>query len=82
MTNQQAGKLIQQVRKEAAGKVLVKPGRTNGQFCVHINSLEPSDASRSSFTIYSAAEWEAHPLRRRRAAPVPMPEVKVTHVQA
>lgn len=64
MTGRDAHSLAARVRREAGTKVSVTIGQTNGRTCVHVNILDPKDASRSSFTYYSEGEWAISPLNR------------------
>ncbi len=95
MTSREAHNVAAQVMREAASKVRVTVGQTNGRCCVHVNDLDPRDPSRSSTTIYSEAEWAIHPLNRsnrptkaakaRREAQdaaesLPEPEATMEHV--
>lgn len=59
MTDQEARNLGRTVAQTSHG-VRVKFGKTNGLNCLHLIS------NCGSRTIYSAAEWDAHPANRPR----------------
>lgn len=87
MNPRTAGKLAQRIPNEAIRPCTVKIGRTNGVPALHIIDPHHPDPTLQSTTIFSEADWRAHPLNH-----INRPkdsngqdgtlgaEVKVTHV--
>jgi len=64
MTKLEQEQLLARIPREAWHQIKVKPGCTNGRFCVHIRDTQPRDRSRASTTIYTMGEWLVHPLNK------------------